>query len=338
MKNITVLCFDYAFSSVITGFLDLFSLAGVTWNRIHNTPSQRLFDIKLASQDGEPVRCLNNLLIQPDCAISDIRQTDIIFIPPIGGNIERTIAQQVKTVQWLQEKHEAGSQIASSCTGTFLLAETRLLEGKQATTHWGYIDQFSERYPTIQLKPEQLITNELSLLCAGGGSAWLDLSLLLIEQHYGHDIAVQTAKTLVIERKQHSQTPYFTNHGQKYHKDAEILDIQQWLEEHFADKINIEQLGSRYGMSSRTFKRRFKLATGDTPLSYLQSLRIEIAKKMLESGRLPVELITQQVGYSDSSSFMKLFKRKTGISPQAYRQAFSHTGQGIKSLERRSTE
>lgn len=328
MKKVTILCFDYAFSSVITGVLDLFSLAGVTWNRIHHEQPQALFESRLVSQKGASIRCLNDLVIQPDCALDEVKATDIIFIPPIGGNIDKTIAHQIEAIEWLRARHDNGSQIVSSCTGTFLLAETGLLDGKEATTHWGYAEQFKQRYPTIQLKPEQLITNEISLLCAAGGSAWLDLSLLLIEQHFGHDIAVQTAKALVIERKQQTQTPYFTNHGQKYHKDSDILSAQLWLENHFSEKINIDVLGADYGMSSRTFKRRFKQATGDTPLSYLQSLRIEMAKKLLESGRLSVELITQHVGYSDSSSFMKLFKRETGISPQAYRQAFSHTRYG----------
>ncbi|MCW8943628.1 MAG: helix-turn-helix domain-containing protein [Sedimenticola sp.] len=327
MKKIAILCFDYAFSSVITGVLDLFSLAGVTWNRIQKEPPQPLFDIKLVSRDGLPVRCLNNLIIEPDMALTAAVTSDILFIPPIGGNIEKTLSKELLTLKWLREMHQNGCQIVSSCTGSFMLAETGLLDGKLATTHWGYIDQFKERYPAIQLKPEQLITNELSLLCAGGGSAWLDLSLLLIEQHFGHDIAVQTAKALVIERKQQIQTPYFTSHGQKYHSDTEILAVQTWLDAHFSEHINIDELGARYGFNSRTFKRRFKLATGDTPLAYIQSLRVEMAKKLLESSRQSIEQITQEIGYIDSSSFMKLFKKKTGLSPQTYRQTFSHVGQ-----------
>ncbi|MCW8890809.1 MAG: GlxA family transcriptional regulator [Sedimenticola sp.] len=326
MKKITILCYDYAFSSVITGVLDLFSLAGVTWNNIHNKPPTRLFDIKLASLDGRPVRCLNNVAIAADSALSEATDSDILFIPPIGGHIDKTIKKLLPSIQWLREMHSQGCQIVSSCTGSFLLAETGLLDGKQATTHWGYMDQFKERYPAVNLKPEQLITNEISLLCAGGGSAWLDLSLLLIEQHFGHDIAVQTAKALVIERKQQTQTPYFTNHGQKYHTDTDILAVQTWLDEHFSKPITIDELGAQHGLNSRTFKRRFKRATGDSPLAYIQSLRIEMAKKLLESGRSSIEQITLEVGYQDSSSFVKLFKKKTGLSPQAYRQTFSHMG------------
>jgi transcriptional regulator GlxA family with amidase domain len=324
MKKITLYCFDYAFSSVITGVLDLFSLVGVTWNRIQETTSAPCFQVQLASQDGHAVRCLNRLSLQPDAAITAISESDIIFIPPIGADIDRTLENNAAAITWLREMHGNGSQIVSSCTGSFLLAETGLLDGKRATTHWGYVERFRERYPRVRLRPEQLITNEIDLLCAGGGSAWLDLSLFLVEQHFGHDVAVQTAKALVIERKQHSQAPYTTSQGQKYHQDAAVLAAQLWMEAHLAEKISIDRLGERFGMSSRTFKRRFKQATGDTPLAYLQSLRIEAAKKILESSRMPIELVTQNVGYEDSSSFMKLFKRKTGISPQHYRNAFSH--------------
>lgn len=323
MKKITLFCFDYAFSSVITGVLDLFSLVGVTWNRIHGSDAAPCFQVQLASADGRAVRCLNRLSLQPDAAITSISESDIIFIPPIGADIDRTLEENAGAMHWLRRMHGNGSQIASSCTGSFLLAETGLLDGKLATTHWGYVDQFRERYPRVRLKPEHLITNEIGLLCAGGGSAWLDLSLFLIEQHLGHDLATQTAKALVIERKQHSQAPYSTSQGQKYHKDTEILRAQSWMEGHLREKISIDQLGERFGMSSRTFKRRFKQATGDTPLAYLQSLRIEAAKKILESTRMPIEQVTCKVGYEDSSSFMKLFKRRTGISPQNYRNAFS---------------
>lgn len=323
MKRISLLCFDSAFSSVITGLLDLFSLAGVTWNRIQGESPQPLFQVELVSADGAAVRCLNNLIIQPDRSLAESTASDIIFIPPIGGHIEKTLDRHADTLIWLREMHRAGAQIAGSCTGTFLLAESGLLDHKLATTHWGYVDQFRSRYPKVQLKPEHLITNEIDLFCAGGGSAWLDLALFLIELHFGHDVAVQTAKALVIERKQQSQVPYSTVRGQTYHGDGTILAVQQWMEANLDQKINVDQLGQQFGMGSRTFKRRFKRATGDTPLNYLQSLRIEYAKKLLDSTRLPIDRITQRVGYEDSSSFMKLFKRKTGISPHNYRNTFN---------------
>ncbi|AKH19581.1 GlxA family transcriptional regulator [Sedimenticola thiotaurini] len=324
MKKITLLCFDYAFSSVITGVLDLFSLVGVTWNRVHNQPPASRFQVQLAAEQQRPIRCLNRLTLQPDLCFASIRESDIVFIPPIGADIDRTLESNRNAIDWLREMHATGSQIVSSCTGSFLLAETGLLDGKQATTHWGYIDQFRQRYPRVILKPAQLITNEVDLLCAAGGSAWLDLSLLLIQQHAGQELALQTAKALVIERKQHSQAAFTTSQGQKYHQDAQILSAQEWMESHLAEKISIDRLGERCGMAPRTFKRRFKQATGDSPLAYLQSLRIERAKKILESSQIPIEQITRQVGYEDSSSFMKLFKRTTGMSPQQYRTVFSH--------------
>lgn len=325
MKNITLVCFDYALSSVITGILDLFSLTGVSWNRVQGQPPQPLFQVDLVSLDGKPVQCLNRLMITPHKSLSEVEDTDLIMLPPIGANIDKTLDYQQDLFPWLREQHAKGAQIASSCTGTFLLAKSGLLDGKKATTHWGYVEQFRDRFPDVILKPQQLITNEVDLFCAGGGSAWMDLSLFLIELNCGREIALQTAKALIIDRERSSQVPYCTVKGQKYHQDKEILAAQEWMEENLSQKIRMEQVGMHFGMSSRTFKRRFKSATGDSPLPYLQSLRIESAKKLLESTRLSIDEITLQVGYEDSSSFMKLFKRNSGISPNAYRNKFNHS-------------
>ncbi|MGK0290653.1 MAG: transcriptional regulator GlxA family with amidase domain [bacterium] len=324
MKKVSLLAFDYAFSSVITGMIDIFSLVGVTWNRVQGIPIQEHFQVEIVALDTKPVSCLNNVLIQPHKSIYDVNKTDLILIPPIGANIEQTLRLQKDLIPWLQYQHENGAQIASTCTGAFLLAETGLLDGKQATTHWGYIQQFRKRYPDILLKPEQLITNEMDLFCAGGGSAWIDLGLFFIERHCGNEIAVQTAKSLVLDRERKSQSPYSTIVGQQYHQDQEILLVQKWMDEHLADQFTLEQLAPQFGMSSRTFKRRFKAATGNPALLYLQTLRVESAKKLLESTQLSVEDITTQVGYEDSSSFMKLFKKMTGISPNAYRKKFKN--------------
>ena len=333
MKQITLVCFDSAFSSAITGLLDLFSLVGVTWNRIHRQSIEPHFQVRLASPTGNPVRCLNNLSIQPDVAIGEAGEDDIIFIPPIGGEIERVLQREAVLVEWLREEHTRGASIAGSCTGTFLVAESGLLNGRVATTHWGYVDRFRQRYPEVILKPEKLITRQANLFCAGGGSAWLDLALLLVEDHLGHEIAVQTAKALVIERKQQSQEPYTSLQGRKLHQDPTILTVQEWMESNLERKIQVDRLGDRYGMSPRNFKRRFKQATGETPLVYLQSLRIEAGKHYLESTRLPIERITQLVGYQDSGFFVKLFKRRTGLSPAGYRNRFRQGDQaGCSSL------
>ena len=323
MKIVTVYLFEQAFSSVVTGLVDLFSLVGVTWNRIQQEPPAPCFRVQLASQQGGQVRCLNNLLLESDLRLDQVTQSDLLFIPPVGGPLERTLQREAEALESIRRLHDAGCQIASSCTGTFLLAASGLLDGRRATTHWGYVDSFRQRFPDVELIPEQLITNETSLFTAGGGSAWLDLALFLIELHLGHEIAVETAKALVIERRQHSQVPYSTLRGQKMHQDAAILRAQEWMEQNLTGRIQIDQLGEAYGMSPRTFKRRFRQATGSTPIQYLQSLRVENAKKLLESTPWGITRITQAVGYNDESSFMKLFKRTTGVTPQQYRRTFS---------------
>ena len=270
------------------------------------------------------MRCLNQVTIQSHCSIDEVQQTDLIIIPPIGGDIDKTLAHNQALIPYLQHHYEQGASIASICTGAFLLAETGLLNEKSATTHWGYVERFRNRYPQIKLTPEKMLTNEVDLFCASGGTAWLDLSHFLVEKYCGHEVTVQTSKALVFDRERQSQAPYTALIGQT-HQDEEIRKTQVWMEEHFNQKISVEELGGQFGMSSRTFKRRFKSATGYSPLIYLQTLRVEAAKKFLESTNHSIEEITLKVGYEDCSSFIKLFTRMTSVTPNTYRSKFRTT-------------
>jgi len=323
VKRVTVLGFEYAFASAITGITDVLSMAGITWNRIQGDPSQKHFEVTIASEGGKPIRCSNGIEIQAHKSLEEVAHTDLLLVPTIAGNIEKTLLLNQSVLPWLRKHFEQGADIASNCTGAFFLAEAGLLDGKQATTHWGYVDQFEQRYPKVNLKASQLITSDGSVFCSGGGTAWLDMALFLIERYCGYDVAVATAKSHVFDLRRTSQSAYSNIVSKKYHHDHSIQKIQDWLGNHYHQSINISLLATKVSMTERTFKRRFKQATGESTINYLQNIRIEAAKKLLEHGNLSVERITHDVGYEDMSSFIRLFKKQTALSPSAYRAKFS---------------
>ncbi|MBL4796148.1 MAG: helix-turn-helix domain-containing protein [Oleispira sp.] len=321
--SVTLFAFDHALSSTITGVLDLLSMVGVAWNQIHGLPATRLFDVKIASLDGNPVRCINGITLNVDCALSDIMSTDLLLVPSIGGDMEKVLQDNQAVLPLLRYHHQRGVDIAGNCSGTFFLAEAGLLDGKVATTYWGYKELFKQRYPNVKLKSEQLITEADAIYCSGGGMAWLDLILFMIERFCGHEVAREAARSYVIDiDRNNPSSSYSTVRGKKYHQDVDILSIQDWMENHFQEDVNQIGLAEQCNLSLRTFKRRFKCATGETPLQYLQSLRIEAAKKLLVTSLMAIEDVTHQVGYEDLSSFTKLFKKHAGVTPAIYRNKF----------------
>ena len=323
MKHVTILGFDYAFASAITGMSDLLSSVGVTWNYIQGKQLNKQFEVCIATDRGEDVRCANGITIGAHHAITEISHTDLVIIPTIAGDIQQTLDLNRSLLPWLVKMHERGADIVSNCTGAFLLAESGLLNNKKATTHWGFVKQFRERYPQVDLQAEQMITNDGAIFCSGGGMAWFDMALYLIERYCGYDIAKASSKSYVIDMGRGSQAAYSSLPGKRYHQDQRILALQDWLDLHFAEDISIQDLADQANLSERTLKRRFKAATGETPIQYIQHLRIEAAKKRLEASQTSVEGITHEVGYENIASFIRLFKRYTKMTPSAYRARFS---------------
>ena len=323
MHHVTIVGFDQALASAITGMYDLFRLAGVTWARIHGDRPDPRFQVQLATVDGQPCHCINGMTLPVQGRLPAIGATDLILVPTIGGPIPRVLAANTDLCQWLRDQYAAGVAIAGNCTGTFLLAEAGLLDGRQATTHWGWSDHFRARYPQVDLRPEKMMTADGKLFCAGGGMAWWDLGVYLVEYFYGADLARELAKAFVVDVGRTSQSAYSALSARRYHQDSLILELQDWLERHFPESLDLPALAARARLGERSFLRRFKAATGDTPRAYIQNLRLEAAKRALESPHLSVAQITRQVGYEDVSSFTRLFKRATGLSPSAYRSRFA---------------
>ncbi|PID41731.1 MAG: AraC family transcriptional regulator [Proteobacteria bacterium] len=322
MINAVILGYDYALSTSITGLADLLSLAGVSWNRLNNTPPERLFNLQIASDTGKPFTCLNSVEITPHISFGQIESPDIVLVPTIGGNIERTLFQNRALIDYLSGLKNQDILIASNCTGAFLLAEAGLLDGKQATTHWGFVDLFRSRYPAVNLMPGQLVTHDGNILCAGGGNAWFDLGLYMVERFSDHETAVGSAKTFVIDMGRQSQLSYSPLISKRYHNDEKVLEIQTWMESNHRNHLSLSDVANAFHISLRTLNRRFKSATGETPNVYLQSLRLESAKKLLEETSNSLTEVTNKVGYDDVSSFSILFKKKTGLTPGQYRERY----------------
>jgi transcriptional regulator GlxA family with amidase domain len=321
MKKVTFLALRNAMASAITGPMDVFYQAGVMWNYFHGQELTPFFDVKLVTTTGEPFKCLSGVRIVPHGSIHNVVETDLIVVSSIL-DIDRILRFQGEAIEWLRDYYGRGTHIATICSGAFVLAETGLLDGKTATTHWAFAEQFKNRYPQVKLKPDRLITDEGDLFCSGGYNAGIDLSLYLVEKYCGHEVALQSSKSVISDIGRITQAPYAVFQHQKNHRDEQILAVQEWIENNFDKSFNYDNLAGNIGMSRRTLERRFKTATGETPLTYQQGIRVEAAKHMMEDGNRSFDEITYRVGYEDSSSFRKVFIKQTGLRPTEYRKKF----------------
>lgn len=322
MIKVTVFAYDFVLASALTGINDLLSLAGVSWNHLHDQAPTPKFSVQIASWNKKPIRTLNDLIITPHCAIEDATDSDVYLVPSMTGDIDKTIRQNAGIIDTLTKLKDKQCVIGSNSTGAFFLAEAGLLDGKVATTHWGFAEQFKLRYPNVTLKPNQLLTHDDNILCDGGGLAWFDLGLYLIELFCDHDTAVGSAKSFVLDTGRNTQLSYSPLISKKYHNDKAIRAIQDWMETHFAQDIKIADISQQFGLSNRTLIRRFKEVTRSTPSHYLQEVRLNAASKLLIQTNRTIDEITHAVGYIDISSFTKLFKKNTGLSPSSYRARY----------------
>jgi transcriptional regulator GlxA family with amidase domain len=311
---------------------EIFRFAGVFWNLLNNLKAEPQFRVTTASVDGEPVVIDHLISITPSCAAAEVDRPDIVFVPAGGLSLEtlmRTgyaidavIERNSAVIPWLKAWAAQGSKIAGVCSGVALMAEAGLLDGRRATAHWGLTEVYRHRFPEVVWQSEYLITDDGDVYCGGGINAAADLSLYLVEKFKGREIAIECAKALLIEMPRTWQVSFAQVATRMEHGDERIRRAQDWLHENYTLSINFESLSAQVGMSPRNFIRRFKDATGLTPLSYLHALRVSGAKRLLENGHQSVQKISQAVGYEDVIFFRDLFKRYTGICPAQYRNRF----------------
>lgn len=255
--------------------------------------------------------------------IAEDFRTDLIIIPAPHGDLAEAVALNQAFLPWIVRQHAAGAEVASLCLGAFILAATGLMDGRQCATHWLGAAQFAAMYPAVHLVAEQVITDEQGLYSSGGAYSYLNLVLYLVEKYVSRDLAVASAKVFQIDIGRRSQSPFVIFRGQKDHDDVPVKKAQEFIEQHFAERLAVDDLAAQSCLSRRNFERRFKKATRNTVAEYVQRVKIEAAKMSLESSQDNVSEVMYSVGYSDTKAFRTLFKRITGVSPLAYRDRYS---------------
>ncbi|HYJ62312.1 MAG TPA: helix-turn-helix domain-containing protein [Parafilimonas sp.] len=282
-----------------------------------------LFKVQLVGISRETSQRNGLFTIGPDVLINDIKKTDLIIIPAIHGEPKSVMEKNAEFVPWLLHQYAKGAEIATLCIASFFLAGTGLLNGKQCSTHWSAAKAFRELFPEVNLVDDKIITEEDGIYTSGGAYSFLNLLVYIIEKYAGRDVAVLIAKSFMIDIDKISQSPFIIFKGQKEHDDEPIKKAQEFIENNFDEKITVEQLASMFALGRRNMERRFKKATSNTVMEYIQRVKIEAAKKNFESSRKNVNEVMYDVGYSDAKAFRNTFKKITGLSPVDYRNKYN---------------
>jgi transcriptional regulator GlxA family with amidase domain len=313
---------DGALFSSVTMMMDAFAIANLWQLAFTGNDDEPLFQTEILTTTGAAQTALGGIRVTSHRSVDERAATDCLVIAPSLPNVTPLPGDLAPLGRWIDTLRACQIPIATMCTGTFILAELGLLDGKTATTNWHYARMFQRRYPRVNLKPEYMLTEDDGLLCTGAATAVYHLALHFIRIFGSSRLATTCAKALLVDPNRNSQTPYIVSTPKRNHGDAQVLAAQQYVEAHYATIDCLDAIASEVGISPRHFKRRFKAATGDPPSKYLQRVRIEAAKERLETTRDTIEEITWAVGYQDVSSFSRLFKLHTQISPRAYREKF----------------
>ena len=325
MKEVCVLVpTGEAVLSSIVGPFKLFNAAN-QFVRQRDPEAIPPFDVKLLGISSQTDLYGGSFLVRPHLILADNPRPDLIIIPAIQGNIHKEMENNKEFVPWIAERYKEGSEIASMCVGAFLLASSGLLDGKCCTTHWAMAGLFRETFPRVTLLSEKIITDENGLYTSGGAYSFLNLMLYLVEKYAGRDIAIKCAKYFEVDMDRYNQSQFAIFSGQKEHADDPVLKAQNYIEANVGEKLKVDDLANMCAISRRNFIRRFKKATHNTPLEYIQRAKVEAAKKSLESSGATVYEVMYKVGYSDSKAFRNLFRKFTGLTPNEYRSKYNRS-------------
>jgi transcriptional regulator GlxA family with amidase domain len=261
--------------------------------------------------------------VHVDALLNDVKKTDFVIIPAISGDLKRAIELNRDFLPWIRHQYQNGAEVASLCVGAFLLASTGLLNGKECSSHWKTANEFREMFPEVTLVDGRIVTEQQGLYSSGGATSYWSLLLYLVEKFAGREMAIIASKVYALEIDRKSQSPFIMFSGQKQHEDEPIRQAQEFIEKNVTEKISVEELAVKYAIGRRHFERRFKKATNNTPVEYIQRVKIEAAKKQLEVSRKNVNEVMYDVGYSDTKAFRTIFKKITGLSPIEYRNKYN---------------
>src|SRR5262245_11711815 len=323
--HVSLVVFRECDPSIIYGVYDTLWAAGWLWDSLKGQPrGKRLFQPRLVAAEPGPLELCTGVSIIPQDTIADVARTDVVFVPNVMAETVASLESlDRRLLEWIRRMHAEGAQLYAACGGPLVLAEAGLLDGGEATTHWSYAPLFRRLYPNVTLREERILVQGgpgHSIVCSGGASSWQDLALLLIARHAGTEEAIRVSKLFLYQWHRDGQLPYASMIANVDHGDSVIRSCQAWLAQNYERADIVAELVRRSGLPKRTFDRRFRAATGYSPLAYIQALRIEEAKQLLETGSDPVEAVAREVGYEDTASFRRLFRRLAGITPGDYRR------------------
>jgi transcriptional regulator GlxA family with amidase domain len=282
-----------------------------------------LFNIQLVGLQKDTTIKKGLFKICPDVLIREVAHTDLIIIPSVHGDLKKILSANQDMLSWIVTHYKEGASVASLCIGAFLLAQTGLLKDRNCTIHWEFANEFRRMFPNVNLVENKIITDEKDIYTSGGAYSSLNLILYLIEKYAGREMAVTCSKGFEIDIHRNSQSPFMIFSGQRDHEDEDIIKVQNFIEANIHAKIPVGELADRSSLGRRNLERRFKKATGNTVMEYIQRVKMEAVKKALESSRLNVNEAMNKVGYTDAKAFRIIFKKVTGLSPLQYRSRYN---------------
>jgi len=260
--------------------------------------------------------------------LKDVEQTDLVIIPALFGDMKTSIAANKNALPWINEQYSKGAEVASLCVGAFLLASTGLLDGKKCSTHWGFQNEFREMFPDVEVVEGSIISEEHRIYSSGGANSYWNLLLHLVEKYTDRETAILASKYFAIDIDRESQTAFALFKGQKNHTDEAVRKAQAYIEENFQEKISVDDLADIVAVGRRSFERRFKIATNNTVLEYIQRIKVEAAKRSFENSRKNMNEVMLDVGYTDTKAFRTVFKKVTGLTPVEYRNKYNKMAVG----------
>jgi len=313
--------------AVLYGLFEVLSAFGAAWAEVMGEPrNPAAFDVRIVAPSRVPFTCVGGVPVTPHAALQEIDTADAVIVTDLAINPDANHDHKWPEVKsWLHRIYRAGGTVCSVCSGSVLLAGSGLLDDQPATTHWAYVAHFRRFYPQVRLEAGRVLVpvgEDRRIVTCGGMAAWEDLALYLIASYYGEGMAVNAAKLYLFGDRSEGQLLFAAMSKPKRHEDAVIAHTQHWLAEHYDAPNPVTGMVRRSGLAERSFKRRFKAATGYAPIDYVQTLRVEEAKHLLEATTDAIDLIASKTGYEDPTSFRRLFKRLTGVTPGRYRQRF----------------
>ncbi len=320
MKNVSILVPETAVIEAVADPHYMFKAVNQFLLAMGKEP---LFNVQLVAINKE-VKLENSLFtVHIDKQLKDVKQTDLVLIPALSGDMKTALEMNKELIPWIVKQYNQGAEVASLCIGAFLLASTGLLNGKKCSTHWNSANEFRQMFPQVELVDGSIITGENGIYSSGGANSYWNLLLYLVEKYTDRDTAILASKYFAVDIDRESQSAFMLFQGQKNHEDATILQAQEFIETNYADKISVDMLAGKFAIGRRSFERRFKKATGNTVVEYLQRVKIEAAKRSFESSRKNINEVMFDVGYTDTKAFRTVFKKITGLTPIEYRNKYN---------------